>query len=237
MRKIYIALLVLFSLNLIAQTTINIEKIPICDNGKLVYQYFQIKNGVPLSLGVFDKNTLYTPSGLAKVGYCDSIPPSNDTSNQYLLSQIYIKLDSINKRVFDSVNVHLLNSFTLNSIDSLLSLIQKQDSTINLNLVNITDSISKLITIETPDCIGSNETYYINGTNSVTINASEVCSYTITVIEDEVTFTENGSTSPFNLPVGYTGTSSFKSATRFLINKVSFTGANATSKAIIKVIK
>lgn len=87
------------------------------------------------------------------------------------------------------------------------------------------------------DCIGSNETYYIDGTNTITLNASEVCSYTVTVIEEKLQYSENGVSSPFDLPVGYTGSNSFKNGSKFLVNQVSFTGTTGNSKAIIKVIK
>lgn len=87
------------------------------------------------------------------------------------------------------------------------------------------------------ECTGLNETYYINGTNNVFINGSEACSYTLTVLEGEVSFEENGIPSPFNLGVGFTKTNSFRNGRNYLQNSVSITGANVNSKAIITVIK
>jgi len=114
------------------------------------------------------------------------------------------------------------------------------DTTHTAILREISDTLTHLAEIVNElksDCIGSNETYYINGTNTITLNASEVCSYTVTVIEEKLQYSENGVTSPFDLPVGYTGSSSFKNGSKFLINQVSFTGTTANSKAIIKIIK
>ena len=110
----------------------------------------------------------------------------------------------------------------------------------SLQLAQIIDSLTNLSAIVNElksDCTGSNETYYINGTNTITLNASEVCSYTVTVIEEKLQYSENGVASPFDLPVGYTGSNSFKNGTKFLINQVSFTGTTGNSKAIIKIIK
>jgi len=114
------------------------------------------------------------------------------------------------------------------------------DTTHNAVLREISDTLTHLSEIVNElksDCIGSNETYYIDGTNSVTINASEICSYTITVIGGDVDFSENGVSSPFSLPNGYTGSNSFKNGTKFLINQITFTGTAGSSKAIIKIIK
>ena len=133
----------------------------------------------------------------------------------------------------DTLIVKTIDSTYYKQLDSIkLLLIQLKDTLINTNvlLTNIHNEVKK-------DCIGSNETYYINGTNTISINSSEVCSYTITVIEDNVIYTENSVTSPFDLPVGYSGTASFKNGANYLINSVSFTGTTANSKAIIKVIK
>lgn len=130
-------------------------------------------------------------------------------------------------RVLDSVRVYFQND-TLNSGA----------------LSNILDTLSDQNTIlkdyflkQESDCIGSNETYYINGTNTITLSASEVCSYTIVVLEGDIDFTENGVPSPFPLNVGYSGSNSFKGGAKFLINQVSFTGLTGGSRAIIKVIK
>ncbi len=141
-----------------------------------------------------------------------------------------------------AVRVQLCNTdSTLNAI------VRTKIDTTNAILYRIESKASSDTTHETilqrieentkSDCIGSNETYYINGTNTITLLASEVCSYAITVIEDVVSFTENGVTSPFNLPTAYSGSTSFKNGSKFLINSLSFTGINANSKAIIKVVK
>ena len=124
------------------------------------------------------------------------------------------------------------------SITSLITATLKNND--SLQLAQIIDSLTNLSAIVNElksDCTGSNETYYINGTNTITLNASEVCSYTVTVIEEKLQYSENGVASPFDLPVGYTGSNSFKNGTKFLINQVSFTGTTGNSKAIIKIIK
>lgn len=149
-----------------------------------------------------------------KVFFTQPIETYKDTTHTAVLRQIS---DSITS---------LINT-TIRNNDS-LQLVQIIDS-----LVNLTAILNEL----KHDCIGSNETYYINGTNTISINSSEVCSYTITVIEDTIGFTENGVTSPFNLPTGYSGTASFRNASNYLINSISFTGSSASSKAIIKIIK
>ena len=152
-----------------------------------------------------------------------------DTSNRAILLLILDSLSENNKAQRDSFNA-LINE--LKTIDD------------SLILKNILDSLSDQNSIlkdyflkQENDCIGSNETYYINGTNTITLNASEVCSYTVTVIEEKLQYSENGVSSPFDLPVGYTGSNSFKNGSKFLVNQVSFTGTTGNSKAIIKVIK
>ena len=180
----------------------------------------------------------------------------NDTSNYWILDSIFNELkhtdtfcltgelgvkDSLLRTTIvdcngsNALNVKICNSDTTQNL--LLS--QKIDTT-NLNLLSIIDSLAALTTIVNElqlDCIGSNETYYIDGTNSITLNASEICSYTITVIGGDVDFSENGVSSPFSLPNGYTGSNSFKSGTKYLVNQVVFTGNSGSSKAIIKIIK
>lgn len=142
-----------------------------------------------------------------------------------------------NKATKDTTHEYILRSIN-DSIHTLInSTIRNNDS---LQLSQIIDSLTNLSAIINElksDCIGSNETYYINGTNTVTLNASEVCSYTVTVIEEKLQYSENGVSSPFDLPVGYTGSNSFKNGSKFLINQVSFTGTTGNSKAIIKIIK
>ena len=152
-----------------------------------------------------------------------------DTSNRAILLLILDSLSENNKAQRDSFNA-LINE--LKTIDD------------SLILKNILDSLSDQNSIlkdyflkQENDCIGSNETYYINGTNTITLNASEVCSYTVTVIEEKLQYSENGVSSPFDLPVGYTGSNSFKNGSKFLVNQVSFTGTTGNSKAVIKVIK
>jgi len=152
-----------------------------------------------------------------------------DTSNRAIVLLILDSLSENNKAQRDSFNA-LINE--LKTIDD------------SLILKNILDSLSDQNSIlkdyflkQENDCIGSNETYYINGTNTITLNASEVCSYTVTVIEEKLQYSENGVSSPFDLPVGYTGSNSFKNGSKFLVNQVSFTGTTGNSKAIIKVIK
>ena len=152
-----------------------------------------------------------------------------DTSNRAILLLILDSLSENNKAQRDSFNA-LINE--LKTIDD------------SLILKNILDSLSDQNSIlkdyflkQENDCIGSNETYYISGTNTITLNASEVCSYTVTVIEEKLQYSENGVSSPFDLPVGYTGSNSFKNGSKFLVNQVSFTGTTGNSKAIIKVIK
>ena len=128
-----------------------------------------------------------------------------------------------------AVRVQLCNTdSTLNAI------VRTKIDTTNAILYRIESKASSDTTHETilqrieentkSDCIGSNETYYINGTNTITLLASEVCSYAITVIEDVVSFTENGVTSPFNLPTAYSGSTSFKNGSKLLVNQISFTG-------------
>ena len=152
-----------------------------------------------------------------------------DTSNRAILLLILDSLSENNKAQRDSFNA-LINE--LKTIDD------------SLILKNILDSLSDQNSIlkdyflkQENDCIGSNETYYISGTNTITLNASEVCSYTVTVIEEKLQYSENGVSSPFDLPVGYTGSNSFKNGSKFLVNQVSFTGTTGNSKAVIKVIK
>jgi len=152
-----------------------------------------------------------------------------DTSNRAILLLILDSLSENNKAQRDSFNA-LINE--VKTIDD------------SLILKNILDSLSDQNSIlkdyflkQENDCIGSNETYYINGTNTITLNASEVCSYTVTVIEEKLQYSENGVSSPFDLPVGYTGSNSFKNGSKFLVNQVSFTGTTGNSKAVIKVIK
>lgn len=142
-----------------------------------------------------------------------------------------------NKASSDTTHEAILRSISDSITTLITATIRNNDS---LQLAKIIDSLTNLSTIVNElksDCIGSNETYYINGTNTITLNASEVCSYTVTVIEEKLQYSENGVTSPFDLPVGYTGSSSFKNGSKFLINQVSFTGTTANSKAIIKIIK
>jgi len=152
-----------------------------------------------------------------------------DTSNRAIVLLILDSLSENNKAQRDSFNA-LINE--LKTIDD------------SLILKNILDSLSDQNSIlkdyflkQENDCIGSNETYYIKGTNTITLNASEVCSYTVTVIEEKLQYSENGVSSPFDLPIGYTESNSFKNGSKFLVNQVSFTGTTGNSKAVIKVIK
>jgi hypothetical protein len=191
------------------------------------------------------------------VRFVDSTYYTTLDSIKYYLSQddsIEICFDTITFQTYvtnlptticngdSAVRVQLCNTdSTLNAI------VRTKIDTTNAILYRIESKASSDTTHETilqrieentkSDCIGSNETYYINGTNTITLLASEVCSYAITVIEDVVSFTENGVTSPFNLPTAYSGSTSFKNGSKLLVNQISFTGVNATSKAIIKVIK
>jgi len=152
-----------------------------------------------------------------------------DTSNRAILLLILDSLSENNKAQRDSFNA-LINE--LKTIDDSLILKSILDSISDQNSI-LKDYFLK----QENDCIGSNETYYINGTNTITLNASEVCSYTVTVIEEKLQYSENGVSSPFDLPVGYTGSNSFKNGSKFLVNQVSFTGTTGNSKAVIKVIK
>ncbi len=180
----------------------------------------------------------------------------NDTSNYWILDSIYKELKSVDTfcltgeiavkdsllrtTVVDCNGINALNVKVCNNDTSSNLLLSQKIDTTNLNLLSIIDSLAALTTIVNElqlDCIGSNETYYIDGTNSITLNASEVCSYTITVIGGQVDFSENGVSSPFSLPNGYTGSNSFKSGTKYLVNQVVFAGTNGSSKAIIKIIK
>ena len=156
--------------------------------------------------------------------YFEKIPL--DTSNKAILLSILDTLSENNKSQRDSFNALINEAKTID--DSLV---------LKTILDTLSDQNSILKHYLKSDCIGSNETYYINGTNTITLNSSEVCSYTITVIEDKVSFTENGISSPFDLPVGYSGSNSFRDGSKFLINQVFFTGTSINSKAIIKVIK
>jgi len=152
-----------------------------------------------------------------------------DTSNRAIVLLILDSLSENNKAQRDSFNA-LINE--LKTIDDSLVLKSILDSLSDQNSI-LKDYFLK----QENDCIGSNETYYINGTNTITLRASEVCSYTVTVIEEKLQYSENGVSSPFDLPVGYTGSNSFKNGSKFLVNQVSFTGTTGNSKAVIKVIK
>jgi len=152
-----------------------------------------------------------------------------DTSNRAILLLILDSLSENNKAQRDSFNA-LINE--VKTIDDSLVLKSILDSLSDQNSI-LKDYFLK----QENDCIGSNETYYINGTNTITLRASEVCSYTVTVIEEKLQYSENGVSSPFDLPVGYTGSNSFKNGSKFLVNQVSFTGTTGNSKAVIKVIK
>lgn len=189
----------------------------------------------------FIDSTYYTT--LDSIKYYLSIDDSIEICFDTITFQTYVtNLPTTICNGDSAVRVQLCNTdSTLNAI------VRTKIDTTNAILYRIESKASSDTTHETilqrieentkSDCIGSNETYYINGTNTITLLASEVCSYAITVIEDVVSFTENGVTSPFNLPVGYSGSTSFKNGSKYLVNQVSFTGANATSKAIIKIIK
>jgi hypothetical protein len=161
--------------------------------------------------------------------YFDQSQQILDTSNRAILLLVLDSLSENNKSQRDSFNA-LINE--VKTIDDSLVLKSILDSLSDQNSI-LKDYFAK----QENDCIGSNETYYINGTNTITLNASEVCSYTVTVLEEKLQFSENGVSSPFNLPVGYTGSNSFKGGSKFLVNQVSFTGTTGNSKAIIKVIK
>jgi hypothetical protein len=169
------------------------------------------------------------------VRFVDSTYYTTLDSIKYYLSQddsIEICFDTITFQTYvtnlptticngdSAVRVQLCNTdSTLNAI------VRTKIDTTNAILYRIESKASSDTTHETilqrieentkSDCIGSNETYYINGTNTITLLASEVCSYAITVIEDVVSFTENGVTSPFNLPTAYSGSTSFKMALNY----------------------
>ena len=189
----------------------------------------------------FIDSTYYTQ--LDSIKYYLSIDDSIEICFDTITFQTYVtNLPTTICNGDSAVRVQLCNTdSTLNAI------VRTKIDTTNAILYRIESKASSDTTHETilqrieentkSDCIGSNETYYINGTNTITLLASEVCSYAITVIEDVVSFTENGVTSPFNLPTAYSGSTSFKNGSKLLVNQISFTGVNATSKAIIKVIK
>ena len=189
----------------------------------------------------FIDSTYYTQ--LDSIKYYLSIDDSIEICFDTITFQTYVtNLPTTICNGDSAVRVQLCNvDSTLNAI------VRTKIDTTNAILYRIESKASSDTTHETilqrieentkSDCIGSNETYYINGTNTITLLASEVCSYAITVIEDVVSFTENGVTSPFNLPTAYSGSTSFKNGSKLLVNQISFTGVNATSKAIIKVIK
>ena len=141
------------------------------------------------------------------------------------------------KPIFDSISEN--NKLQRDSFYALINELKTIDDSLVLKSIldTLSDQNSILKDYFLNDCVGSNETCYINGTNTSALNASEVCSYTVTVIEEKLQYSENGVSSPFDLPVGYTGSNSFKNGSKFLINQVSFTGTTGNSKAIIKVIK
>jgi hypothetical protein len=195
----------------------------------------------------FTDSTYYTQLDSIKyyLSQNDSIEVCFDTIT---FNTNVVNLPIVNCNGDSAVRVQVCNIDTsinvkVDTTNSILYRIENKnitDTTHTAILREISDTLTHLAEILNElksDCIGSNETYYINGTNSVTINASEVCSYTITVIGGDVDFSENGVSSPFSFPNGYTGSSSFKNGTKFLINQITFTGTNGSSKAIIKIIK
>ena len=180
------------------------------------------------SLIFYTKKLDTTQVDTSLINYIAQFERQNDT-----LSAILNKLDTTRIAILTEIK---------DSIGSLIIATKKNNDSLQLALIidSLTQTniiLSKIENLLKKDCIGSNETYYINGTNNIFLNSSEVCSYTVTVIDGEVSYTENGVTSPFNLPTGYTGTTSFKNGANYLINSVSFTGVSGLSKAIIKVIK
>ena len=180
---------------------------------------------------------------------------ATQTTQLALLQELQIANDTLsalyrNALVKDSLKLLALDNLVRNTdtlirntdtIKNYLYQIKLKQDTSNLLLTEIRDSIGSLKSyfgdLLKEDCTGSNETYYINGQNTISINSSEICSYSITVIEDEVVYRENGITSPFNLPVSYNNTVSFKQGTKYLLSPIQFTGLNLNSKAIVKVIK
>ena len=87
------------------------------------------------------------------------------------------------------------------------------------------------------DCTGSNDIEYINGTNTITLTSGTFCSYSVTVIEGSILFTENSKTAPFNFTVGVSEGDSNKGGCNFLTNSVVMTGSTASTKAIISIIR
>ena len=139
-----------------------------------------------------------------------------------------------------------------NKIDTIIGIIS--DDTIFVQNIDTTNSIliegnridsvgfealiGKVSDIENAvksDCLGLNKKYYINGTNSVVINAGVACSYSLVVLSGDITIVEGGITAPFPLSAGFS-----ISQTNFgktLNNSIVVTGNSGGTTAIISTIE
>ena len=68
--------------------------------------------------------------------------------------------------------------------DSIRVYFSQSDAVIDTTHTFRLDEILEAVSV---NCEGINETNYINGKNTITFSAGSICSYTLTVIEGEVT--------------------------------------------------
>lgn len=140
-----------------------------------------------------------------------------------------------------NVNDYNSNQLLQNIIDSLgVSNSLSNNATKEITLTEVRDTLSsisnKLTQIQTlliPECAGIGTRYYVNGTNTISISAGTYCSYSIVVLDDFISITEDGITSPFNYGVGYS--SSKYNYGNTINSNITITGLNANSKAEISI--
>lgn len=158
-------------------------------------------------------------------------------------TQVRILNDTLNVKVYgssiDSIEI-CFDTITFNSyVVNLPTTVCNGDSAVRVQICNsdtshqyILNEINNNIKIK---CSGLNRRYYIDGTNTITINSSTVCSYSITVLEDAIQITEDGITSPFQFNTGYsTSNSNFG---KLLNNSIMITGVAPGAKAVITTIE
>jgi len=100
---------------------------------------------------------------------------------------------------------------------------------------NVVSGINDLINEVKVECNGINKNYYINGTNTIVLNSGTICSFSLLVLNDEVLYSENGISSPFNFQTGFSLSKS--NFSKLLNSNITITGRSGASQAIISVIE
>ena len=146
-----------------------------------------------------------------------------------------IGIDSV--RVLDSVRVWVEqdNNVRIQNIDTTNRILAEGNRIDSIGFETVIEKVSDVESAIKSDCNGLNKKYYINGTNSVVINAGVACSYSLVVLSGNVTIVEGGITAPFPLSAGFS--ISQTNFGKILNNSIVVTGNSGGTTAIISTIE